>query len=566
MTANQQISLENCFQHFQKSIRDIPLPNSFTFPFYYKPHSLCLIAVKELQKHLKIQTEWEHNFGLSTEKKGLVIGKMFGVLVVQNQQNEVGYLVAFSGKLAEKNLHKKFVPPVFDMLTNNSFFLNKEVELNVINQQIKSLENNDELIRLQHFLKEEYICFNTDILEKKEAQKTAKKNRKKQRENGVLEMNTKSYEALLTKLNKESLEGKHFLNNVNRYWEYRLNKTKEKISLYTLKIDGLKIARKKKSAALQNHLFDQYQFLNQQGEAKGLSEIFKETNQLKPPAGSGECAAPKLLQYAFQQQLKPLAMAEFWWGESPNTEIRKHGQFYPACQGKCKPILAHMLTGITMDENPMLTNPAIGKEIKILFEDNDIAVIYKPSEFLSVPGKNIQDSVFLRMKQRYPDATGPLIVHRLDMSTSGIMLIAKSKSAHKSLQNQFIKRTVKKRYTALLDGILKEENGVINLPLRVDLDDRPRQLVCDKYGKSAKTKWTVLKRTNKRTTVHFFPITGRTHQLRVHASHKLGLNTPIVGDDLYGKKANRLYLHAGFIEFTHPTTNKVINFQIDSPF
>ena len=259
-------------------------------------------------------------------------------------------------------------------------------------------------------------------------------------------------------------------------------------------------------------------------------------------------------------------MAEFWWGKSPNTEIRKHHHFYPACQGKCKPILTHMLHGIEMDINPMLTNPAIGKEIDFLFEDNAMAVIHKPAEFLSVPGIHIQDSVYTRMKHRFPNATGPLIVHRLDMATSGIMIIAKTKEVHKILQHQFINRTVKKRYIALIDGVIPTQKGEISLPLRVDLDDRPRQLVCFEHGKKASTTWEKIEEKNGKTKIYLYPITGRTHQLRVHCSHSLGLNIPILGDDLYGTKANRLHLHADWIEFTHPTTQQKMSFQTATNF
>jgi len=259
-------------------------------------------------------------------------------------------------------------------------------------------------------------------------------------------------------------------------------------------------------------------------------------------------------------------MAEFWWGQSPNKEIRKHQQFYPSCQGKCKPILTHMLTGIEMDTNPMLRNPAIGKELEIIFEDEKLIVVYKPEEFLSVPGIHIQDSVYARIKQQVKNIAGPIIVHRLDMSTSGLLVLAKNKKAHKNLQSQFINKTVRKRYTALLDGIVIDNKGTINLPLRVDLDDRPRQLVCFEHGKPAETKWEVIERKNGKTKIHFYPISGRTHQLRVHASHKLGLNIPIIGDDLYGKKSNRLHLHADTLEFIHPTTKQKMIFHKKADF
>jgi tRNA pseudouridine32 synthase/23S rRNA pseudouridine746 synthase len=287
---------------------------------------------------------------------------------------------------------------------------------------------------------------------------------------------------------------------------------------------------------------------------------------VKPPAGSGECAAPKLLQHAYLNKLTPICLAEFWWGQAPKSEIRLHKQFYPACKSKCEPILGHMLEGLTVDPNPMLDNPAEGKSLSIVYDDESIVVINKPAEFLSVPGKNIYDSVYARVLELYPTATGPLIVHRLDMSTSGLLIVAKNKEAHQQLQRQFIKRNVKKRYVALLAGVIQEDEGVIDLPLRVDLDDRPRQLVCYEHGKNAVTHWKVIKRSNTQTLIHFYPITGRTHQLRVHAAHSLGLNAPIVGDDLYGTKADRLHLHAEWIQVNHPVTHKKIQFQVDPEF
>ncbi|MFW5446977.1 MAG: RluA family pseudouridine synthase, partial [Methylophagaceae bacterium] len=312
--------------------------------------------------------------------------------------------------------------------------------------------------------------------------------------------------------------------------------------------------------------FDNYQFLNKHGVEKSLRELFRDTAQQTPPAGAGECAAPKLLQYAFTHNLKPLALAEFWWGASPKSEIRQHLNFYAACLGKCQPILTHMLKGMQIDENPLLTNPAEGQKIEIIYQDDVMAVINKPAEFLSVPGKNIEDSVYLRMKQYFPSAKGPLIVHRLDMSTSGLMVIALSKEAHKTIQKQFINRTVNKRYVALLDGLLADEEGTVDLPLRVDLDDRPRQLVCYDYGKPAETHWKLIEQKKGKSKIYFYPKTGRTHQLRVHSAHIKGLNMPIVGDDLYGKKANRLHLHAESLEFTHPITKEVMTFQVDAEF
>jgi len=558
--------VQTYFQHFSAPITEYQIPKKFTFPFYYEPHPLCKLAANEVQNYLKTQTDFEHNFGLDTSKNGLVIGKMFGVLVVKNQQNEIGYITAVSGKLAEKNIHKKFVPPVYDMLTENSYFLQEEKVLNKINTELENLENNSEFKILKAQYKLEKNKATLDIQEKKEAKKEAKKDRNSRRIKAKIELSQEAYTTFEETLSKESMKAKYLLNNVNRYWEHILKPLKEKIFVYTNQIEILKKQRKTKSIALQQYLFEQYQFLNLKKEVKNLIDLFSETSEQNIPAGAGECAAPKLLQYAFSHNLKPIAMAEFWWGKSPNKEIRKHGYFYPACQGKCKPILTHMLNGIDMDTNPMLQNPAIGKELEIIFEDENLIVVYKPEEFLSVPGIHIQDSVYTRIKQLVKDISGPIIVHRLDMSTSGLLVLAKNKKVHKKIQSQFINKTVQKRYTALLDGIVKDNSGTINLPLRVDLDDRPRQLVCYEHGKPSETNWKVIERKNGKTKIHFYPITGRTHQLRVHASHNLGLNIPIIGDDLYGKKSKRLYLHADTLEFMHPITKQKMKFHKKADF
>lgn len=506
--------LNTHFQYFSSPINDIQLPNKFTFPFYYEPHPLCEIATKEIIYYLKTQTDFEHNFGLNPNEKGLPIGKMFGVLVVKNKKNEIGYIAAVSGKLAETNTHLKFVPPIYDMLTEESYYLKEKNNLIAINSEIESLETN---IDYNLLLSENKLAKNkaiADINKKKETLKIAKRERAIRREKAFKELSTENFILFKNELSKESLDAKHFFNNVKRYWEHTLKPKEDKLSVFTDQITALKSLRKSKSNSLQMYISEQYQFLNEKKEKQNLAELFSGTSVHNLPAGSGECAAPKLLQYAFLNDLKPIAMAEFWWGKSPNKEIRKHQQFYPACQGKCKPILSHMLSGIEMDTNPLLENPAIGKEIEVIFEDDQLIVICKPADFLSVPGINIQDSVYSRIKQQVKDISGPIIVHRLDMATSGLLVLAKNKEAHKFLQSQFINKIIKKRYTALLDGIVTENTGTITLPLRVDLDDRPRQLVCYEYGKPAKTNWEVIERKNGKTKIHFYPISGRTHQLR----------------------------------------------------
>lgn len=540
------------FISFLHDISAIALPEKFTFPFYYEPHELSKIASAELQDYLNTQTDWEHNFGLIEGQKGLVIGKMFGVLVVQNQAGEIGYLAAFSGKLADSNEHQHFVPPVFDMLKQDGFFKQEEKILNQYNRKIEALENDADFILLQNELTSTLLNAEKDKIEKKELSKQNKIIRDEIRIKAEKELDFESYKSIQKKLSKESQLESIQLKQMNHFWKEEIAKAEQKVNDFQAEINQLKEERKAKSAALQQKLFQQYSFLNQNGESKSLGTIFEDN----PPASAGECAAPKLLQYAFAHQLKPISLAEFWWGQSPKSEIRKHGHFYPACTGKCKPILAHMLDGMVLDDNPLLLNPAEDKELTFLYDDDYLSVVHKPAEFLSVPGKSIQDSVYSRFKEKFPEATGPLIVHRLDMSTSGILLLAKSTEIYLNLQAQFMKRTVQKRYVALLSRTIEQDSGEINLPLRVDLDNRPNQLVCYQHGKPAKTQWQVIERREHTTLVHFYPITGRTHQLRVHAAHPEGLNSPIVGDDLYGTKADRLYLHAERLRFWHPVLRK----------
>lgn len=554
---------KSLFQTFKTNISGILFPKKFTFPFYYKPHTLAIIASNELQEYLLSQTDFEHNFGLNEGQDGLVIGKMFGVLVVQTANGEIGYLWAFSGKLAEQNHLDFFVPTVFDMLEENSFFNIEQEVINSINRNIEDLESKEDYLVAIKNLEATKRESEQDILRHKNHIKTQKKARQQKRINTKIELDTCSYQEFIEGLKEESQQEGILLKKMTAFWNYKITDAQKFVASFEVKINELKELRKQKSNALQHRLFAEYSFLNISGESKSLGEIFDNN----PPAGAGECAAPKLLHYAYQNQLKPICMAEFWWGQSPKSEIRKHKQFYPSCKSKCEPILlGHMLHGLDMDENPFELNPGEGKEVEIIYEDEAIAVVNKPAEFLSVPGKQISDSVYVRMKIKYPNATGPIIVHRLDMSTSGIMLIAKTEEAYLNLQSQFIKRMIKKCYEALLDGVVDEKAGLIDLPLRVDLDDRPRQLVCYEFGKPAQTKWEVIKIENGKTRIHFYPITGRTHQLRVHSSHKLGLHTPIVGDDLYGTKANRLHLHAKGITFKHPLTQEIMKFEVKAEF
>jgi tRNA pseudouridine32 synthase/23S rRNA pseudouridine746 synthase len=553
------------FTPFLSDVSTIELPEHFTYPFYYSPHPLSLVACRELQNYLKNQTDFSHNFGFDENDKSLQIGKMFGVLVVKNLAGELGYLAAFSGKLADENHHKRFVPPVFDLLENGNFFRVGEVEVNNITLQIQALENDANYLQLKANLDVAKANLVAEITAKKQALKASKKLRDEKRSAAKSALNDAEQLQLIEELKTESireqLAAKDFIREISLNYA-ELDAEFQKLEQVIIK---LKEERALKSSLLQKEIFEKYTFLNQALKKKSLLAIFSATVFQTPPAGAGECAAPKLLQYAFLHKLQPICMAEFWWGKSPSSEVRLHEQFYPACRGKCEPILAHMLEGISLEKNPMLEQATV-KKIPIIYEDDYLLLINKPPDFLSVPGKELKDSVYERIRLQYPTASGPLLVHRLDMSTSGLLLIAKSEEIYKHLQSQFIRRVVKKSYIALLDGIVNETEGAISLPLRVDLEDRPKQLVCYEHGKNAFTKYKVLAYENGKTRIQFFPITGRTHQLRVHAAHQLGLNCPIVGDDLYGTKGERLCLHAQWIQFKHPITKELVEFSCEAAF
>ncbi|MCH7409400.1 pseudouridine synthase [Belliella sp. DSM 111904] len=551
------------FIPLDQEIQTLQLPEKFNFPFYYQPSAISLLAAQKLKAYLSNQQDWKHNFGFDKDDERLAIGKMFGVLVVKSQDGKLGFIAAFSGKLADSNHHTYFVPPVFDMLANDGFFKKEEAVLNDLNRRIESLEKDNEFINKKENLLKFREAAAKKIADGRSKVKAAQKLRKAIRSQKVKELDEVQYEVFMEGQREESLKMQYFQRKLEQELTLQIEALEAEVYPFEQKLSSLKSERKERSQILQDRLFDEYQFLNAKAELKSLKQIFLKELNLPIPAAAGECAAPKLLHYAYANQLTPIAMAEFWWGRSPKSEVRKHGEFYPACRSKCEPILGHMLQGIVVDENPMLSNPAEGKEFRVLYEDEVLMLIDKPAEFLSVPGKNVVDSVQKRISDIHPDA---VLVHRLDQSTSGIILVAKTKKAHRQLQAQFIKRTVEKKYIALLDGELDQESGVINLPLRVDLDNRPRQVVCYEYGKPAETRYEVVEKTGGKTRVEFYPITGRTHQLRVHAAHDAGLGLPIVGDDLYGKKADRLCLHAALLAFTHPNSGERMVFEVPPAF
>lgn len=549
-----------CFTPFELSTCQIALPEKFTFPFYYQPQPLAVVAAEQLQLQLKMLLPAKPDSNQAS------VGKMFGVLVVKNKQQQLGYLSAYSGQLEYDTTEVNFVPAVSTMQSQDAAFLAENHIINNINAEIEQLEQSEQLRAINNQLSEASATYQRKLLAQQSLMVRSRQQRKQQRSEAVELLADSDYQQFKANLAGQSIQEKKQLQALKQYWQEKLQLLQQALTEITDQVAKLKKQRKARSKNLQKKLFAHYQFLNANGESKDLNAIFAELPEHTPPAGAGDCAAPKLLQYAYQHNLTPITMAEFWWGAAPKSAIRQHKNYYPSCYSKCQPILGHMLKGLAVDDNPLLINPAQGKDLAIVYQDADMLVVNKPAEFLSVPGKNIADSVYHRIKSQFPHASGPLIVHRLDMSTSGLLIIALHKRAHKALQKQFIERSIEKRYIAVVVGNVVGDSGFIDLPLRLDFDDKPRQLVCDQHGKHALTSWRVLERKNNRTRLHLFPKTGRTHQLRVHCAHQLGLNMPIVGDDHYGTKAERLHLHAEYLSLSHPITHQQLEFEVAADF
>lgn len=519
---------------FSSNIEGFELPKLFTYPFHYTPHPLCIKAAREVQQYLLTRTEWH---------KELKEGKMFGVMVVK-RADEVGFLAAFSGNLAGRNDHPYFVPAVYDMLQPNDFFKREEAEISSINRKIEQMQNAEELLSAKQHLEQTKRECDIELKTIKERLAEGKAERDRLRQSG----NFDEQELILASQRDNALAQRQ-----KRAAKERIAEAEQRLNELENQIEVLKRERQSRSAALQMALFSEFRMLNAEGEVLDLCEIFAPTTQRIPPAGAGECAAPKLLQYAYKNGFQPLCMAEFWWGDSPKGEVRQHGTFYPSCNSKCKPILGHMLKGLKVEPNPLME--IVPPEPTIIWEDEVLVAINKPSGMLSVRGKSGVRSAEEWAVERYPEA---MIVHRLDQSTSGILIIAKNKATHEALQKQFISRTVKKSYVALLDGIITDLEGEIRLPLKLDYEHRPRQMVAAD-GRVAHTMYKVEGVEDSRTRMRFYPITGRTHQLRIHAAHAEGLATPIVGDDIYGTGGERLMLHAETIEFQHPTSGEIVS-------
>lgn len=526
---------------------DLPRPATLNNPFCYEPDPLCLLAVEEVKAYVAAQSDWHDE---------VQAGKMFGVLVCEDADGQLGFLAAYSGQIQGREDHPWFVPAVFDYLQADGYFKQEEARISAINSRVTMLESANDYVSAQDRFSHLQAEAESEISAYKTMMQEAKRRRDALRT-----------ESQLDALIRESQFQKAELRRLKRRWQERLASAEAEVKTYADEIARLRQERKQRSDALQRWLFDHFEMLNQAGERRSLTAIFAPTAQQVPPSGSGECCAPKLLQYAFLHHLRPLCMAEFWQGRSPRMEVRHHDHYYPACQGKCKPILEWMIgagdgaNGSYGTHRPYRSQRP-HKPHTILYADAVLLVIDKPAGMLSVPGKSDEPSVETMLRQQYPSVR---MVHRLDMDTSGLMVVALTDEAYHHLQRQFDQHTIYKRYIALLDGVVHGK-GTINLALRPDLTDRPRQLVDHQYGKTAVTDYEVLDVSNGITRISLIPHTGRTHQLRMHCAHEEGLGTPIKGDPLYGRRADRLYLHAEVLSFNHPVSGERLTFTSTVPF
>lgn len=536
--------------YFSEQPKASEIPVRCRDPFENNPHPLAIRASKDLQQRLINSVKLPVNF---FDKDN---GKMFGVLVVSDDAGRIGYLSSFSGMLNKQWITPNFVPPVFNIQQQQEFLDNGETQVTKLTQQIELLLNSTDRLQAMVRMKEFEFQKENDLAGLKKQHKKNKQQRRKKRS----EVNNDEALQVLSFLSQQD---KRKLKQCKSAWDKKLVKARQQFTdSYEIAIDSLKQKRKQLSRQLHRKVFENYRLVNKLGEQEPMLNLF---DGKLPAGGTGDCAVPKLLQFAHQNKYKILAMAEFWWGAPPDDGVRHHAHFYPPCRGKCHPILPFMLKGIEIEQTKKV-NAAKKLEPVVVYEDDSLVVVNKPAGLLSIPGKQQECSVLDWLQQRYPQATGALLVHRLDMATSGLLLAAKNSQAHKHLQKQFINRGVQKRYVAVLSKVIQKQNVTVNLPLRVDLDDRPRQLVCYEHGKEAVTHVKVISTDENSTRVYFYPVTGRTHQLRVHAAHNKGLGAAIIGDELYGTRSERLLLHAEKLSFDHPLTGERLEVKVDVPF
>ncbi|MFT4569800.1 MAG: tRNA pseudouridine32 synthase/23S rRNA pseudouridine746 synthase [Hyphomicrobiaceae bacterium] len=498
-------------------------------------------------------------------------GKMFGVLVVATADGKLGFLKAFSGMFDGSWELPGFVPPLFDLKEREELETVGEANVTNLTKRAQAAARSIELIEARQALAilDERLAADKAELRAVHSEKRRLR-RERRRElselSGSSGSHQESHAATIEQLAVESRTDKTARRELEKFHALERAEFLAAVVKMEREVAALDRLRRFVSRRLMRQLHDTYRIPNARGESIRMRELFADR---APPSGAADCAAPKLLAYAYRNGLRPLALAEFWWGPPPPTGGRLSGVYYPACRGKCGPLLPYMLEGLDVSSVDFFVPPASDHlDINIVYEDERIVVIDKPSGLLSVPSSNpeILDSATARLHNRYPGLQGQLFVHRLDMDTSGLLVAALDARAHAMLQRQFAKRTVGKRYIAVVDGEIGEDEGLIDLALALDFNDRPRHIHDPIDGKSAVTRWRVIERAHGRTRLELLPLTGRTHQLRVHAAHPLGLASPIVGDPLYGRGGGRLMLHAAMIHLRHPSTNEFVTFESPVPF
>ena len=522
------------------------IPERFTDPFRYSPHPLVEQAAQLTISRIRCEEELSAIFAE---------GKMLGVLIVSDRHGQTGYLSAFSGNAGGRSHIDGFVPPIFDLLDPAGHFKLKEAEITALNKTIKAEEDSPSL----HILRQNLSQAEERRDQETEAMKVSMAISRQKREEMRKSTENRS---LMAELIRQSQFEKAELKRLKVQWEEKISAIRKDITLHEEKIKTMKLRRAEMSDELQKWIFSQYIVHNSSGESSSINDIFS-SKGLVPPGGTGECSAPKLLEYAYRNSLRPIAMGEFWYGTSPGTAVRTEGHFYPSCTSKCGPLLGFMLEGLELEKDRYIID---GKP-EIIFEDDSVIVVSKPSGMPSVPGLDGKISLAGWLADRSCADIFP--IHRLDMDTSGIMVYAKDQDTCTALQRQFETHSVSKTYIARLsDGnegmiLSSGDNGTISLPLNADYDERPRQKVDRLHGKEATTYYEVSSVDNdSRIDMIFRPHTGRTHQLRVHSAHTLGLGHPIVGDLLYGGEPSyRLHLHAYEISFTHPSSGERLTFR-----
>ncbi len=539
---------------------DAQLPATFPNPFDRElPHVLAERAARQLQRLLESDA-FDFASASLADPRG---GKMFGVLLVKAADGRIGFLCGFSGMLDGRWNIEGFVPPLFDQSARASFWPKAEAGLRALNVRHDDLAEGAERMAFCTTLSRLNERHQAEGRALRVRHEENRANRHAARQRGSQDR------AALHLLDQQSRADKSERRRMELAHQQERAPIDAEVRVLDAELAALDALRAETSRRRLHQLWDTYAIENALGQTRSLSALFSPD---APPGGAGDCAAPKLLGRAYRLGLTPLGLAEFWWGAPPPDGSRRSGNFYPSCRNNCGVILPFMLEGISTGAALIYGAQKISDdEPQLLYEDEWLLVVDKPCGLLSVPGRHTQlrDSVFTRIKRRYPEATGPLIVHRLDLDTSGLLLIAKDADTHVALQRLFARREVEKRYVAWLDGQLdpsRGSTGAIELALRVDVEDRPRQIHDPVHGKSAVTDWRLIERSSTQTKVALFPRTGRTHQLRVHAAHRLGLELPIVGDRLYGRSGPRLMLHAEAVGFIHPHTRASVVLESPAPF